>query len=725
MRSSFLLPALVASVTTFVAAADVISTNQVYTCDSSAASIFVNDLSIQYDRQSKNVTFNIQGSSAKSQNVSATLDVTAYGKHLFSYSFDPCAYDISQICPIPEGTFHAQGVVPIPDKYASQIPAIAFAIPDLDGFAQLTLNSTDSDDGQQTELACFQSAMTNGKTADLPVVSAVTGAIAAGLLGISTISMITSAAGGGTGTSSVGFSDFVSWTQNMAMNGMLSIKYPTVYQSFSQNFGWSNALISWKQMQTAIDNLRSNTGGNLTRSSWPQIVNSQIIDYQTGAIIVTNASDDSTTSSLVKRFDLDGITFSNSTSVNTSSSLVVLSRVNGVGRYIEHMTIPNANTFLTVLMFFAIILAAIMAGILIFKLALEVRSRYKPLSKSLESFRKRYWLFLGSTIIRTILILYGTWVLYCLYQFRLGDSWAAILLAGITLGIFTFLLAAFTVRIFFVAYAASKRPGGIEELYDHKPWIRRYGIFYGQYRTKYWWFFVLIIALAIGRSAFIALGDGHGLLQVVGQLALECVFAIVLLLLRPFNTRTGNVINTIICVVRIASLACVLVFVEELGVTAETTTIVGMVLIVVQSVLTVLLALLIIINGVIGLVAKNPRRKRINDDDVTEMQSLRDNKLAVPPFQTKSFLYDQNSINKTMNVDGKSGQDIGLAITSDEAEPLHPTSSTAPLKREIPWDDESVISNLEREPLARQTSDNDEAFRHAGIDHDRNGRPLF
>ena|SRR5579859_6644748 len=40
-------------------------------------------------------------------------------------------YNIQQLCPIPQGPFHANGNLTIPDQYVSQIPAVAFSVPDV------------------------------------------------------------------------------------------------------------------------------------------------------------------------------------------------------------------------------------------------------------------------------------------------------------------------------------------------------------------------------------------------------------------------------------------------------------------------------------------------------------------------------------------------------------------------------------------------------------------
>lgn len=171
--------------------------------------------------------------------------------------------------------------------------------------------------------------------------------------------------------------------------------------------------------------------------------------------------------------------------------------------------------------------------------------------------------------------MYGTWTLYCLYQFRNGDSWGAHILAGVTLTTFTAILGFFAWRIFVVARHTKKSAEGQEQLFIHKPYMRKYGLFYDQFKSNFWWIFFPLIIYAFAKGAFIALGDGHGLIQTVGQLACEMLLLVLLLWNRPYNTKAGNVLNIIISCVRVLSVVCLIVFVDQLGIAADTKTITG------------------------------------------------------------------------------------------------------------------------------------------------------
>lgn len=63
------------------------------------STIKVNNLNVQYDRSAGVVTFDVGGTSTKSQNVTASLTVTAYGKQVYQKDFDPCSPKIDQLCP--------------------------------------------------------------------------------------------------------------------------------------------------------------------------------------------------------------------------------------------------------------------------------------------------------------------------------------------------------------------------------------------------------------------------------------------------------------------------------------------------------------------------------------------------------------------------------------------------------------------------------------------------
>jgi hypothetical protein len=83
-----------------VLADQILKTSGFSTC-LSGSNITVQNLDIEYNNDDKTVTFNVAGTSDTVQNVTAQLNVTAYGISVYQNSFNPCDSStfISQLCP--------------------------------------------------------------------------------------------------------------------------------------------------------------------------------------------------------------------------------------------------------------------------------------------------------------------------------------------------------------------------------------------------------------------------------------------------------------------------------------------------------------------------------------------------------------------------------------------------------------------------------------------------
>jgi len=113
MRSSFfssagsLLLLALASLPAVTFADQILQTSGFSTC-LDESNITVSKVNIKYDAGSQTVTFDVAGTSQSVINVTAILNVTAYGNNVYSNSFNPCDQStfVSQLCPgrIPSGT---------------------------------------------------------------------------------------------------------------------------------------------------------------------------------------------------------------------------------------------------------------------------------------------------------------------------------------------------------------------------------------------------------------------------------------------------------------------------------------------------------------------------------------------------------------------------------------------------------------------------------------------
>ncbi|KAK5663296.1 hypothetical protein OQA88_3724 [Cercophora sp. LCS_1] len=635
-----------------VVGVEILETTGFSSCNQNA-SVSVQKANIKYNNDNKTVTFDVAGTSTRVQNVTAVLNVTAYGQQIYSNSFDPCSPGtfVKQLCPVPAGTFSAKGTQQIPAQFADLVPAIAFQIPDIAAMATLQLQVKDTG----AQVACIQSTVSNGKTASVPAVSYVAAGVAGAALVMGGVTAVGAAfaggsaavggssAAGGMGTISPSFTEVFGWFQGMAMNGMMSVNYPTVYRSFAKNFGFSTGLVPWDQLQRSIDNFRASTGGNLTEMNTDFLRNATLV-YPDGS--TTNLA-----ATKVKRAVDDFLFLARrqiETSVNTTAPgetapaegapETIRVAVSGIQGYVQELSIPSANTFMTVLLIVAIIIAAIAVGILLVKLILEFWALFGSFPKSLSGFRKHYWGSIGRAITSLILLLYGVWVLYCIFQFTHGDSYVAKTLAGVTLALFTGVLAFFCWKIWSTAHRLRKMEGDITGLYEDKSIWTKYSLFYESYRKDYWWIFVPTIIYMFAKGVTLAAADGHGMVQTIAQLIIEGVMLILLIWSRPYERKSSNIINIAIQVVRVLSVCCILVFVEQFGIAQTTQTVTGVVLIAVQSALTGILAILIAWNAISACCKQNPHRKRRK-----EMEKMQQRDTLTPLDARNSLLLDRKT----------------------------------------------------------------------------------
>jgi len=283
----------------------------------------------------------------------------------------------------------------MPSGFASQIPDIAFQVPDLDGIARLELIADN-----QT-IACVESVVNNGKTASQPAVSYVTAAIAAAALALSAISAVGAAGvGGSTAGVSPNFGDVMFWFQSVATNGMLSVDYPPVYRSFVKNFAWSTGLVQFTQVQKGIDSFRQVTGGNTTQMSVEFLMNATLVYNRNGDDNIKNSKRSLEAS--MENFLYPRQSSNGTDQPSAEGQSQIMHYVDGIEAYVEQLKIPSANTFMTVLLMFAILIAAVAVLILLFKVILEVWALFASFPKSLVGFRKRYWGFLAGTVVRIV-----------------------------------------------------------------------------------------------------------------------------------------------------------------------------------------------------------------------------------------------------------------------------------------------------------------------------------
>ena len=287
-------------------------------------------------------------------------------------TLDLCNLLNGALCPLPMYNFTGADTLTLPPSLSvlNKLPAIAFKIPDLEGFAQLTLTETNT--GQVK--ACVQATISNGWSAHQPAVEWSTAGIAlAALLSAGWHSLASPEA-----MAPFRFLELIYLYQSIASSAFLGLNYPSVYRAFSLNFAWTVGLISSSTLQNSINRMRHLTGGHLADAiagSAVSLVNRKDSPYNSNSNIVlpslsisprglppSLANFSSPLDIVIGSKVRDVITGDVQTVTSASSNILHA----GIPVFVNTIHIATANAFMTmfilVLIMFAIAIGVFMLG---------------------------------------------------------------------------------------------------------------------------------------------------------------------------------------------------------------------------------------------------------------------------------------------------------------------------------------------------------------------------
>jgi len=337
-------------------------------------------------------------------NVSANLFLNVYGMHPVNITLNICEFFNGGLCPLPLYVFNGSETLNLPSsiKVSSEIPRIAYKIPDLEAFAQLTL--TEVGTGQLK--ACIQSTLSNGWSTHQPGVSWSIG-------GLAFVALFSAAWQSFLPDSIAPFRllDLLGLYQTIASSGFFDLNYPVIYRAFTLNFSWAMGMFSQSptsSMQNSVTNMRHLTGGDLagsTAGGSVALVNRKLSPYS-GAYALTSLQalpriDLSVSTGKVLTSRGGPIPVAREVQTVTAQSSNVLDA--GIPIYANTIGIATANAFMTTF-FSALILLAVTLALLIIiygVVALSSRNRSHWI-KTRFPVVARSWLLRIVRLVRTV-----------------------------------------------------------------------------------------------------------------------------------------------------------------------------------------------------------------------------------------------------------------------------------------------------------------------------------
>ena len=569
----------------------------------------------------------------------------------------------------------ANGIIPVAQSDVSNIPPIAFGIPDFEGQAILRIfsNSTES------EIACYSAVVTNGATFSHP--AAVGTALGLFTLVALGASFATTAYGNHLLTTRTHYahslSVFVVFSvfQHIYYTGALSLNWPSVLSSFWSNYAWSGGMIYSESMQNSINQLIGSNKGNtsMVGAAGPgaesdnigggyqisQIYKRSLFNIHTRDFVsvLENAQSPKSQAfetALSKRAGpiadaSDGYAWYGHP---VKPGLPLPGNFSGLAGTLSGEEIPASNAFMTGFLWWLILVVLVAVAVVGFKWLLEGMAKANLLKNDTLAYFRSHWLgYTALALLRTCFIAFFMMMFLTLFQFTYTATGGATAIAAIVFLIFfvgMLALAGYACfyRLRFGHYETrpdrlyfekskgvgpipfiglgldSKRSEKSEqkasaasvpflsinyinedtqrvEVHEDEEYMKKFGWLASRFRRTRWWFFAVWLIYEFIRACFYAGAAGQAMTQVFGLLVVELIALVIFYVLKPFEgARLNAVMIYLLSFSKVSTLALSIAFDSRFELQRITTTIIGIVIIVVQGILTVVLLIAIVIGAI-------------------------------------------------------------------------------------------------------------------------------
>ena len=324
----------------------------------------------------------------------------------------------------------------------------------------------------------------------------------------------------------------------------------------------------------------------------------------------------------------------------------------GFAGTLSDVDIAASNAFMTGFLWLLILIVIIAASIVLLKWVLEGLSKFRIVKPDrLMFFRTHYLGFTAAAVLRTGFIAFFMMMFLTLFQFSYRGSAGVTAIAAIVFFIFfvgLFGVAAYACRyrLRYGRYSSSPDRLHLEKgkLFGAVPWfeftresqrseksnpkssvgslpwwkvshisddpqqmgvhqdeefIKKFGWLSARFRRTRWWFFTAWLVYEFIRACFFGGAAGQPLTQVFGLLVVEIIAFVAIILMKPFEgARLNALMVYILGFSKVATVALSAAFDARFNLPRILATAIGIVIIVIQGLLTVALMILIVISAI-------------------------------------------------------------------------------------------------------------------------------
>lgn len=591
------------------------------------------------------------------------IGVYAYGEPRFNLTFDPCFANIHSLCPMNASVpISANGIIPVAPADVADIPTIALSIPDFEGQAILRVfaNST------QSQIGCFSAVITNGSSFSHPsAIGSVLGVFAFIALASSVaVAVYGSNAADTRKHFAHSPSVFVVFAvfHHIFFTGALSMNWPSVLVAFWSNYAWSAGMIYSRSMQNSINSFIGSNGGNISMvGSAPSGQNNpglgggfSITQIYRRSLEVAKSIPDIAGDVLLKRDDSDHVSKFTWYGQPVLPGLPLPGNYSGFAGTLAPERIPASNAFMTGFLWFLVLLLIIVAIMISLKASIEALAQLGLVkTPHLDQFRQRWLRYTTAAVLRTCLIAFFMMLFLAMFQFTLGGSVGVIAIAAIVfiislVGFLGLAMYALYYRlrhekgifstgrqsvergpkestptaekkhrrrhllILFHRFDSSESNPEIPHVHDDPDYLRKFGWLSARFRRSKWWFFSFWLVYELVRACFFGGAAGYAQTQVFGLLAWEIISLAAIVWMRPFESNRLNFLMVyLLGFSKVATVALSSAFDPRFGLSRILTTVIGIVIIVIQGILTIVTMVFVVLGAITSYMSIMRHREEI------------------------------------------------------------------------------------------------------------------
>ncbi|KAI9788865.1 MAG: hypothetical protein M1816_006529 [Peltula sp. TS41687] len=631
-----------------------------------------------YYKDNMTVLFHLQGNTnIHNESLMMYIGVFAYGEGRFDLTFNPCNANIASLCPMKRGVpIQANGIIPIAQSDVASIPHF-------EGQAILRIfaNSTQSEIGCYSAVVTNGATLSHpkavGTTLGIFVVLTLGASFITAIYGDHIPTTRKHYA------HSLSILVVFAVLHHIYFTGVLSMNWPSVLPAFWSNYAWAGGMIYSSRMQQSINRfLGSNLGntsmvgaaGSGTPLNNPQLLFALGSIYQKdGPAQHTRSISSLTAENAISKRDLaDGFTWYGEP---VKPGMPLPGNYSGFPGTLSVEDIPASNAFMTGFLWLLILLLCIAGSITAFKWILEGLRLIKVVKEDRLTFFRRHWLrFTVAAVLRALLTAFFMITFLALFQFSYKGPPGVTALAAVIFLIF--LVATFTIagyacyyRLRFGHYEVRKdrlflkkkklwkfipwyqllcetNENGKEtsqslirvpiqwrsiryvdndpqrtSVHEDEDYIRKFGWLAARFRRTRWWFFTIWIVYEFVRACFHGGAVGHPMSQVFGLLIVEIIALVIIIRMRPFEGQRLNVLMVyLLGFSKVLTVALSAAFDVRFNLPRITTTVIGVVIVVIHGILTIALLLAIIVGLISSHMSITRNRERFTPESWAPMR---------------------------------------------------------------------------------------------------------